>query len=336
MKAYKGFDKDLKCRDFQFEEGKTYKEKKAELCRCGFHACLNPFDVLRFYPIFESVYHEVELSSVQRKSLTRANSQFIENTKICGKQITIGKELSILDLCEAAELFILDYIEKHKKYYKLENRNVGEWDNYNIHNCGDIVYNDFIALLEDSDKKFNNARIDTAYLTSSVGHAKILNMRNWTNISASGNNVQIINKASCSISVSGSNSIIYNTAFGTSIASSGLRTTIINGGKDASNTNISVSSGWSNILDYGNRSNISCSAKNCYIKVFSKNSNVVCSGEDCIVSGSVGTLITLTGRDEYSDRVVISFKIDGNEYKENTPYIFEDGSIVEYKKINDE
>ena len=89
MKAYKGFEPDLTCRDFQFEEGKTYKEKKAELCECGFHACLNPLDVLQFYPIFDSVYHEVELCSVQRKSLTRANSQFTENTKICGTQSQI-------------------------------------------------------------------------------------------------------------------------------------------------------------------------------------------------------------------------------------------------------
>lgn len=335
MKAYKGFDKDLKCRGFQFEEGKTYKEKKAELCECGFHACLNPLDVLQFYPIFNSVYHEVELVSVQRKSLTRANSQFTEDTKICGKQITIGKEISVLDLCEEAELFILDYIEKHKNYYKLENRNVGEWNNYNIHNRGDIVYNDLIICLEDSGKKLDHARIDTAYLTSPANCVKILNMRNWTNISASGNNVQIINKASCSISVSGSNNIIYNTDFKTRIASSGIRTTIING-MDASNTNISVSGEMSNILDYGNRSNISCSANDCCIEVFGKNSNVVCSGKDCIVSGSIGTFITLTGRDKDNRLIVTSFKIDGNDYKENTPYIFEDGSIVEYKKINGE
>ena len=99
---------------------------------------------------------------------------------------------------------------------------------------------------------------------------------------------------------------------------------------DAVNTNISVSGTMSNILDYGSCSNISCSARKCYIKVFGKNSNVVCSGEDCVVSGSVGTLITLTGRDEDNKPIVISFKIDGNKYKENTPYIFKDGSIVEY------
>ena len=50
MKAYKGFDKDLKCRGFQYEIGKEYEEGKASLCNRGFHACLYPLDVLGYYP----------------------------------------------------------------------------------------------------------------------------------------------------------------------------------------------------------------------------------------------------------------------------------------------
>lgn len=44
MKAYKGFDKNLKCRDFQYEIGKEYEEDSAELCERGFHACEHPLD----------------------------------------------------------------------------------------------------------------------------------------------------------------------------------------------------------------------------------------------------------------------------------------------------
>lgn len=46
MSAYKGFDKDLRCRGFQYEVGKTYEEKEARVCETGFHACENPLNVL--------------------------------------------------------------------------------------------------------------------------------------------------------------------------------------------------------------------------------------------------------------------------------------------------
>lgn len=54
MKAYKGFDKDLKCRDFQYEIGKEYEENGASLCNKGFHACEYPLDCFRYYSPTES------------------------------------------------------------------------------------------------------------------------------------------------------------------------------------------------------------------------------------------------------------------------------------------
>ena len=47
--AYKGFNKDLTCRGFQYEVGKEYTEEEVSICNRGFHACENPFDVLNFY-----------------------------------------------------------------------------------------------------------------------------------------------------------------------------------------------------------------------------------------------------------------------------------------------
>lgn len=94
MKAFKGFDKDLKCRDFQFEEGKTYEEKTADLCNSGFHACEAPIDVFKFYPPASSVYHAVELDEVspQREET---------DSKVCAKKITIGARLDIRVLVNA-------------------------------------------------------------------------------------------------------------------------------------------------------------------------------------------------------------------------------------------
>ena len=64
MKAYKGFNLDMTCRDFKYEEGKTYEESEAILCEKGFHACINPINCLRYYTLHKSVYHEVELEDV--------------------------------------------------------------------------------------------------------------------------------------------------------------------------------------------------------------------------------------------------------------------------------
>lgn len=96
MKAYKGFDRNMRCRGFQFEEGKTYETDKAELCKAGFHACTNPLDVWRYYsPVDGCEYHEVELEDVSQER----NS---DDSKVCGKRIRIGAKLGIEELVNAS------------------------------------------------------------------------------------------------------------------------------------------------------------------------------------------------------------------------------------------
>ena len=95
MKAYKGFDKNMQCRGFQFEEGKTYHEDESELCKRGFHACENPLDVFGYYtPGKNSIYREVELEDVSEER----NS---DDTKVCAKTIKIGAKLDVAGLCKA-------------------------------------------------------------------------------------------------------------------------------------------------------------------------------------------------------------------------------------------
>src|ERR1051325_10807152 len=63
LRAYKGFDLNFKCRDYQFEVGGEYKHKGAVVpCDSGFHACTKATDVWSYYPPAESRYAEVELS----------------------------------------------------------------------------------------------------------------------------------------------------------------------------------------------------------------------------------------------------------------------------------
>ena len=92
-KYYKGFDKKMKCRGFQYEEGETYEEDEAVLCDKGFHACEAPLDCFRYYPPADSLYHEVELSDIGDKK--------DDDSKRVGKKIKIGGRLDIRGLVAA-------------------------------------------------------------------------------------------------------------------------------------------------------------------------------------------------------------------------------------------
>ena len=94
MKAYKGFNKDMTCRGFQYKEGGEYKEDRAEVCESGFHACENPIDCLRYYEPRKSVYHEVELDG-------KIDRQSGGDSKVAATKIKIGAALSIPALCKA-------------------------------------------------------------------------------------------------------------------------------------------------------------------------------------------------------------------------------------------
>ena len=94
MKAYKGFKKDMTCRGFKYEVGKTYEEDKAELCETGFHACEAPIDCFGYYDPAHSVFHEVELDATDEKRS--------DDTKRVGKRIKIGAQLDIPLLCKVS------------------------------------------------------------------------------------------------------------------------------------------------------------------------------------------------------------------------------------------
>ena len=94
MKAYKGFNRDMTCRGFQFEEGKEYHEEEAVLCESGFHACENPLDTFSYYAPGNSVFHEVDLDEV-------SDERNDDDTKICAKTIRVGARLDVAGLCKA-------------------------------------------------------------------------------------------------------------------------------------------------------------------------------------------------------------------------------------------
>lgn len=94
VKAYKGFDKDLKCRGRQYTEGvEDHVSDVARLCKEGVHACKRPLDVFEYYDPADSVYHEVELAGVL--------DEHKEGSKICGTDIKVKGKLDIAGLVKA-------------------------------------------------------------------------------------------------------------------------------------------------------------------------------------------------------------------------------------------
>jgi hypothetical protein len=98
--GYKGFDCDMKCRGFQFEEGKEYThDGSLKICESGFHFCESPMDVLNYYNVCDSTFAEVEGSG---KVVGHA-----DDSKKAVTQIKIGAKLSLPGFIKASIDFLL-------------------------------------------------------------------------------------------------------------------------------------------------------------------------------------------------------------------------------------
>ena len=114
MKCFKGFDKDLKCRDFQYEIGKEYTEEKANICNYGFHACEFPMNVFGYYPPSNSRYCEVDLEANDQKSS--------DDSKRVGKKISVKAEIGIAGIIKAG----VEYIKEQVNWEDDKTTNTGD------------------------------------------------------------------------------------------------------------------------------------------------------------------------------------------------------------------
>ncbi|ENN7308742.1 hypothetical protein ACAH90_000451 [Salmonella enterica] len=124
--TFKGFNKDLTCRDFQFAIGETFHhDGKVEACGSGFHACECPFDVFSYYPPAESRYAEtISFGVIDREEEG--------DTKIASASITIKSELTLPQFIQRGIEWIWSKIDKSlEQQIMTGNRsaatNTGEW-----------------------------------------------------------------------------------------------------------------------------------------------------------------------------------------------------------------
>ena len=107
IKGFKGFDKDLKCRDFQYEVGKEYSTDKAITCKTGFHYCENPFDVFQYYAPSDNTGNLNRFCEVEGSGLFDNSNK----DKTCCTHLNVKCEIGLQGLIKAGLKFILDRVK---------------------------------------------------------------------------------------------------------------------------------------------------------------------------------------------------------------------------------
>ena len=192
--AYKGFDKDFKCRDFQYEVGKTYEmDGNIKCCSRGFHACESPMEVFDYYDMLTSRFAEVEQSG----EIDKDNN----STKICSSRIKIKAEIKLADIINLG----VEWLKEITAPSKIKANNSS-----NDGDCAKIGSSGNCAQIGSSG---NYAQIgssgDCAKIGSSGNYAQIGSSGDYAQIGSSGDCAQIGSSGNyAQIGSKGQNSVV--------------------------------------------------------------------------------------------------------------------------------
>ena len=146
MIVYKGTDKDMKCRGFQFELGKEYEEAEAKLCEKGFHGCEYPLDVFAHYAPADSRFFVADLDGV-------TDEMESDDTKRVGTKIKLRAEIGIPGVVKAAVEYIKEKAES-------SDNQTGNWSaatNTGNQSAATVEGKESIAIVTGIDSKASGA-----------------------------------------------------------------------------------------------------------------------------------------------------------------------------------
>ena len=301
--AYKGFDKELKCRGFQYEVGKEYEMSgRIACCERGFHACESPLEVFDHYDMLNSRFAKVEQSGEIDKE---------ENTtKVCSSKIKIKAELNLADIVKLGVEWIKD-VTSPSKLKKETDLN----DNGN-----------------------NSAQIgssgDHAKIGSSGDHAKIGSSGDSAQIGSSGDSAQIGSSGYyAQIGSSGDSAQIGSSGDSAQIGSSGYYAKI---GSSGDHAQIGSSGDSAQIGSSGDHAKIGSSGDSAQIESTGKHSVVMAAGNNSIAKAKIGSWITLSEWDcingVWIPICVKTEQVDGERIKADTFYKLVNGEFKEVEE----
>ena len=335
--SYKGFDKNMQCRRFQYEVGKEYEmDGEIKCCDRGFHACKSPMEVWDYYDMLKSRYAEVEQSG---KIDTEENS-----TKVCSSRIKIKAELKLADIINIGVEWLKDITSPSK--VKTDSTLSSSGYNAQIGSSGD---NAQIGSSGDNAKIGSsgyNAQIGSSGYNTKIGssgyNAQIGSSGYNAQIGSSGDNTQIGSSGyNAQIGSSGYNAQIGSSGYNAQIGSSGYNTKIGSSGDNAkigsSGDNAKIGSSGDNakIGSSGDNAKIGSSGDNAQIDNTGEDSVIMCAGKNSKAKAKIGSWITLAEwkwsveKKRDVPACVKTEYVDGENIKADTWYQLKDGEFVE-------
>ena len=347
LNGYKAFEPGMICKGKQYQENTDYEEEGGEICEKGMmHYCVNPFEVLNFYPLVNDSGKVSDFAAV--KSLEEPVSG--DNGKFATKKLHIGVKLGLPGFVKAC----IDYL-KEETIVNAPNSTVSSGDSAKIGSSGDSAQIGSSGNYAQIVSSGNYAQIgssgyyaqigssgDSAQIGSSGYYAKIGSSGYYAKIGSSGYSAQIGSSGNCAqigssgyyaqIGSSGDSAKIGSSGDSAQIGSSGNYAQIVSSGDSAQ---IGSSGYYAQIGSSGDSAKIGSSGYYAKIESAGEDSVICCAGHGSAVNAKAGSWITLAEW-EYSEakngcvpKCVKTEYVDGERIKADTWYKLIDGEFTE-------
>ena len=301
IKSYKGFNKDLVCRDYQYEVGQEYSLPKGQspsVCNIGFHACESPLEVLDYYFLDDNANMSRFCEVEQSGELSRSNER--GSTKVASSKIKIKAEIKFADLIKLG----VEWLKE-----KTSPSNVQSDGSLNDNGEREAK----IGSSGDSAKIGSSGY--SAQIGSSGDYAKIGSSGDYAKIGSSGDYAQI--------GSSGDSAKIGSSGYSAKIGSSGDSAQIGSSGDSAQ------------IGSSGYSAQIGSSGYSAQIDSTGQDSVIMCAGHDSRAKAKKGSWITLAewffddNVGKWRPKCVKTEYVDGERIKEDTWYKLVKGKSTE-------
>ncbi len=318
--SYKGFDKNMQCRGFQYEVGKEYEmDGEIKCCNRGFHACKSPLEVWDYYDMLNSRFAEVEQSG--------KIDEEEKSTKVCSSHIKIKAELKLADIINIGVEWLKEITSPSK--VKATDKLVDNSGDYA--QIGSSGYSAKIGSSGYSAKIGSSG--DSAQIGSSGYSAKIGSSGYYAQIGSSGYYAKIGSSGDyAKIGSSGYYAQIGSSGDSAQIGSSGDSAQI---GSSGDYAQIGSSGDYAQIGSSGYSAKIGSSGDSAQIDSTGEDSVIMCAGNKSKAKAKIGSWITLAewewsdDKNRYVPVCVKTEYVDGVNIKADTWYQLKNGKFVE-------